>query len=371
VRGPTQIEMSKDRAENMKVLANMKAFNVPRGIALGVSMLALAAMTLPVASLAVVKPVHAPKGVPRVNTAGTQHVLGGSAVLTGSVNPDGAETTYYFQYGLTTAYGLQTPAKSAGSGTVQRKIGEPVTGLQPGAVYHYRIVAFNEKNNATFPFQAGRDRAFTTKGNKLKFVIPKPSPDVYGSPYVLSGTLTGFASANHRIALQASPFPFLESFTPIGLPGVTDASGRFSFRITNLTTSTQFRLVTLDPRPVYSPQVRVPVAVHVTFKVRSSGHLGLVRLYGTVSPAVTGAHVLFQVQKAVRPGKNEVANRYITQFVTTVKHAGANSSRFSMVVKLHKSGRYRAFVKLNSGGLASGIGGRTYVLHAAPSGRKK
>jgi len=348
----------------------MKAFNVARRIPLGASILAVAAMTLPVAPLAATT-IHSPKGLPRVRTAGAQHVLGTSAVLTGSVNPNGSETTYYFQYGLTTAYGLQTAPKKLASGTVLQKLGEPVSGLQPGATYHYRIVAFNANDNAAFPFSKGRDRALTTKGNKLKFLIPKPSADIYGSPYILSGVLTGFASGNHRISLQASPFPFLESFTPIGLPGVTNSSGLFSFRITNLTTSTQFRVVTLDPLPVYSLQVTVPVDVHVIFKVRSSGHTGLVRLYGTVSPAIGGAKVFIQVQKAVRPGKNEVANRYITQFVTTVKHAGETSSRFSLVAKLRKSGRYRAYVKINSGGLSSGASAKTYVLHAAPSGRKK
>jgi hypothetical protein len=108
----------------------------------------------------------------------------------------------------------------------------------------------------------------------------------------------------------------------------------------------------------------VQVAVRVSFSVRSSGRAGLVRLFGTVTPAVPGARVLFQLLKAVRPGKNEEPTRYVTQFSTSVKHGGRTFSRFSMVVKVRRGGRYRVFVKVHSPGpLASGVSTRTIVLH--------
>ena len=40
-----------------------------------------------------------------------------SATLTGTVNPNGRETTWYFEYGTNTNYGTKTPAKNAGAGT--------------------------------------------------------------------------------------------------------------------------------------------------------------------------------------------------------------------------------------------------------------
>jgi hypothetical protein len=95
-----------------------------------------------------------------------------------------------------------------------------------------------------------------------------------------------------------------------------------------------------------------------------------VRLFGTVYPAVPGARVLFQLLKAVRPGKNEEeTTRYVSQFSTGVKHGGRTFSRFSLVAKIRRSGRYRVFVKVHSGAYASGISTKTIVLHAAP-GRK-
>src|SRR5512146_2675670 len=78
-----------------------------RGLLAGAA--AIAVLALPAAAQAAV--------APKVNTTGAREVSYGSAVLTGSVNPNGSNTSYYFQYGLTRAYGSQTAIADAGSGT--------------------------------------------------------------------------------------------------------------------------------------------------------------------------------------------------------------------------------------------------------------
>jgi hypothetical protein len=206
---------------------------------------------------------------------------------------------------------------------------------------------------------------------KLKFVIPKPASDVFGSPVILSGSLSGIGEANHRITLQASLFPFLEPFASIGAPGITDGLGRFSFRIANLTTNTQLRVVTLDALPIYSPVLILDVAVRVSFSMHSSGRAGFVRLYGTVTPAVNGATVYFQVLQLVKPGTSEESRRYVSQFLTPVKPASQKFSRFSTVVKVRRGGRYRALVKVLPGPVVSGVSAGTIVLHAALGDQKK
>jgi hypothetical protein len=339
----------------------MGALNIGGRLALSLSCLAVAAVSLPLAAQGAT-----PKSV-RPSTGGALHVLGTSALLTATVDPNGKATSFYFQYGPTVTYGSQTAATSVGSGIVKVKVGQTVSGLLRGVVYHYRVVASSQG-----VLTAGRDRVFATGSTKLKFVITKPAADVFGSPAVLSGSLTGIGSGAHRIALQASPFPYLEPFTNIGIPGITDGSGRFSFRIANLLMSTEFRVVTLDLLPLLSHPVTVGVAVRVSFSVRSSGQPGLVRLYGKVTPAIpAGAQVLFQVQKAVRPGKNEATTRYVSQFTTKTKRATKSFSRFSAVVKIRKGGRYRAYIKLKGGPYVSGTSSRTIVLHAAPSSGKR
>jgi hypothetical protein len=66
-----------------------------------------------------------------------------SALVNGTVNPEGQATTYYFQYGTTTAYGLQSSPTNAGSGTGNVAVHSTLTGLSTGTTYHYRLAAQN------------------------------------------------------------------------------------------------------------------------------------------------------------------------------------------------------------------------------------
>ena len=56
------------------------------------------------------------KRPPTASTSSPSLVTSSSATLQGSVNPNGKATTYTFEYGPTSAYGLQTSATSAGTG---------------------------------------------------------------------------------------------------------------------------------------------------------------------------------------------------------------------------------------------------------------
>ena len=80
-----------------------------------------------------------------------------SATLTGTVNPNGRATTWYFEYGTGTSYGAKTSAKSAGSGTTNQTVAESLTALKPGTTYHYRLVAENDAGRTS-----GADGLFTT-----------------------------------------------------------------------------------------------------------------------------------------------------------------------------------------------------------------
>ena len=300
---------------------------------------------------------------PRVVTGGALHAVISSAELTAVVNPEGFATSYFFQYGPTPAFGLQTPTVSLGSGTAKIKVGQSIGGLHQGVLYYYRAVAAYPPGRFVF----GKERTFALTGGKPKLELTKLAQVVVGTPFVLSGTLTGLNNANRTVMLQASPFPYLEAFTTIGPPAVTNALGRFAFRVANLTGSTQFRAVTADVNPLFSLVITVGASVKVTLHARSSG-VGLVRLYGTVSPAAVGAHVSFQLEKPVRPGKKaseeEGARKFVSQFSTIVKRGTRTISRFSAIVKVRHTGRYRAYVKVRPGKLVSGYSIQTVVLHA-------
>jgi hypothetical protein len=94
---------------------------------------------------------------PAATTGAAGAVTEGSTALGGSVNPNGAPTSYRVEYGPTTAYGTTTAATSAGSGTGTRSAGVTLGGLRPATTYHYRLVATNAGG-----VRKGGDRTFTT-----------------------------------------------------------------------------------------------------------------------------------------------------------------------------------------------------------------
>jgi hypothetical protein len=83
------------------------------------------------------------------------------ATLNGEVQPVGVEAHYYFEYGTTEAYGSRTAEASAGSGDAFVEASAALTGLTPGAVYHFRIVAFSARGTTV-----GEDKEFHTLGGK-------------------------------------------------------------------------------------------------------------------------------------------------------------------------------------------------------------
>lgn len=63
-----------------------------------------------------------------------------SATLRGTVNPNGLATEVRFEYGLTTAYGSQTPLTNPGRGFGPQPVTAAITGLTPDTEYHFRLV---------------------------------------------------------------------------------------------------------------------------------------------------------------------------------------------------------------------------------------
>jgi len=244
------------------------------------------------------------------------------------------------------------------------------SGLQPG--FHYRVVAYNGDSNGNA--RVGKDRVFGSKSRKVKFQLPKSlQPIPYKHSFQLSGTLSGIASAGLGLVLQETPFPYLSEFRTVTAPVITSASGAFSFHLSSLQTSTEFRIITTGPRPQYSGVIKQQVTPIVSLHVRHSSAPGLVRLYGTISPSVTGAHVLIQLSKAARPGNTEKTSertsRFVTQFSTIAQNATKTVSRFSVVVKVVHGGHYRAYVALRNKPLQSGASSAV-SLKAAPSKHK-
>jgi hypothetical protein len=372
----------------------MRSLRIDRKAAVYVLALVIIALAAPLTAGTLA--AHAPRqsGLPLVLTGsvGAGHLRGSGVELRGSIDPNGEATTYYFQYGPTVAYGEQTPTASLPVGTTRVKVNQAVTGLEPGD--HYRLVAMNGHGPAD-----GQDRTYfavstkkTTPGSKktrLRFTLSRPPATgrPLGSSFSVDGALLGPGAANHPIVLQASSYPYRAAYTTVGAPRTTDSAGRFSFFVASLTRNTKYRVATLDSQLVYSPVITELAAVHVTFHARSATHGGLVRLYGTVSPAEAGATVFFQLQRLPKTRVNKAPKsekaeeraeeraeeaseepQFATKFSAPVKRATKTISRFSSVVAIRLEGTYRAYVEVPKGPLASGYS-KSIPLHASAKKR--
>ena len=95
------------------------------------------------------------------------------AGVTGTIDPNGAPTTWYVQYGTTTAYGVQTYPQSLIAGSVPVGVAATLSGLAPAHLFHYRIVAFH-RSVATY----GADGTFFTR----PLHPPRPGLHAHTSP---------------------------------------------------------------------------------------------------------------------------------------------------------------------------------------------
>lgn len=100
-------------------------------------------------------------GIPAETETGLATDVGEtSAVLNGTINSVGLQTTFRFEYGTTTAYGSRIPVgidAVAGNGRAPRIFSRTIVGLVPGTTYHYRLATQNSVGSGQ-----GVDRTFST-----------------------------------------------------------------------------------------------------------------------------------------------------------------------------------------------------------------
>lgn len=81
---------------------------------------------------------------PIASTLPASAITTSTATLNGTVNPNGQETTWHFEYGLSpSALTNSTPTVSAGTGNTSQNVSADISGLTAGTSYFYRLVAQN------------------------------------------------------------------------------------------------------------------------------------------------------------------------------------------------------------------------------------
>jgi DNA-binding beta-propeller fold protein YncE len=181
-----------------------------------------------------------PPGPPLVVGESVSDVTGDSAQLGGEVNPRGSSTHYRFEYGLcatpvtcaSSAFGESVPVPDGvvGSDFEVHSVSAALQDLVAGAVYHFRVVAYNEES-APGTVVAGEEGSFRTQpsgvfelpdGRAWEMVSPpsKLGADFYPIGF---GMVQAAASGDAVAYLAASP-------TESGASGNALASQVFSVR---------------------------------------------------------------------------------------------------------------------------------------------
>jgi hypothetical protein len=281
-------------------------------------------------------PGGAQAAAPSASTGGTQNITQTSALLKGTINPNGEATTYYFQYGTTKAYGSQTPTQGPTAATKgNMPVSAALDGLAPATTYHYRLVAVNASGA-----KVGGDKTFKTlKPAPTVSLSALPARLVYGAGTTLAGQFTpspGSPVAGIKITLQQDQsFPFSDFKAAATVK--TDAAGHFSFRQIPLT-STSYRVESATNPKATSAAVVVPVAFKVTLSLSTSHpRRGKTVVFsGTVGPQRNGA--LVRIQKLVHGHWRTVKTGVLAP------SPGAAISAYRVRVRVRTRGYYRAYV---------------------------
>jgi hypothetical protein len=273
------------------------------------------------------KPTHPPQA----STSAASAVGQTAATLQGSVNPRGLPTTYRFDYGPTSAYGLATAPVSAGSGTTAKAVAARVTGLAPGTTYHFRIEASSSAGTTS-----GKDARFTTLPRLT--IAATPARIVFGSATKITGQLQSASNAGKVIELQANPYPY-SGFVTVAT-ATTDSLGRYTFAGQRPGVNTRYRTVTAKAPSATSATVSVGVRIRLTRKASDTTPAKGQSV--TFSGFACPAHVngLVALQRRTSTGQwVTVARTHLVQAAASA--TCANRSRYKLTINVSHNRTFR------------------------------
>ncbi|HXF10498.1 MAG TPA: LamG domain-containing protein, partial [Desulfuromonadaceae bacterium] len=124
-------------------------------------------------------------GPPVAVTLTAFNVTATNASLSGTVNPEGANSGWYFEYGTNVSYGSSTSVGLLPSTNVAMAVSNVISGLLPGVTYHFRLVATNALGTNT-----GGDGILTAQAL---------------APVLAVGSVTGLTATNAALNAQVTP----------------------------------------------------------------------------------------------------------------------------------------------------------------------
>ena len=245
------------------------------------------------------EPNPTPPGVSKQVSSG---VTTGGAHVSASLDPNGAETTYYFQYGRTTGYGTRTEQMTV-SGSDPVTVGAELTGLRPYTRYHWRLFARNVAGRtpgADRTFRTGRQATALSLFGSRK-VVP------YGRGVMVGGRVSGAGVRGMTLALEQQRFPFGSGFAEVATTHAGEDGG-YLFSVDHVRGATRFRVVSRTLEPLTSAVALVRSRPRTTIGARLLSRKRA-RVTGTIKPAVTGE---LSLQRFTSDGWQQVRHRAIT-----------------------------------------------------------
>ncbi len=135
--------------------------------------------------------------VPTAETGGASGVGATGATIAGAVDPDGQPAVYTFELGVYNGAGTQYGVVFSGpAGASTSPVGEslPLSGLQPGTTYAYRIVV-----KSGYGVAVGATATFTTEGLPAVIAVPVPL-QMLAVPEIAFPTETRVATTTKKTA---------------------------------------------------------------------------------------------------------------------------------------------------------------------------
>lgn len=166
--------------------------------------------------------------MPEAFTDPASAILVDGATLNGRVMPGGLATTYWFEYGPTTAYGSSTTTQNLAAGNTITAVTFVLTGAT--LTTHYRLVAQNDSG-----ITRGINQTFTASPSAEIVLEQSGSSLVDGSAVVDYGVMAGGTSSRTLTIRNTGNAPL----TGLGLGKTGDHAGDFTLSALSTTTLAQ------------------------------------------------------------------------------------------------------------------------------------
>jgi hypothetical protein len=274
-----------------------------------------------------------------------------SATVPGTINPNGSDTLYSFEYGLDTSYSAgTTSAADAGTGTSDVPVTGSLSGLEPNATYHYQLrISFGSTS-------ACGDQMFTTQSAKPSVdgesssgvtqtdatlqaqINPNNQPTTYQFQY---GTDTNYAGGTVPVSPGSVGSGFGEQPASAQISGALAPNTTYHFRVvaTNATGATagpDQTMVTLPATPTTYPASSItqteatlsgtlnPGGIQSSYRFR----YGATTSYGqTTAPADAGAGTNPVIATASLAALTPLTVYHYQLIVTTIAGSSASADR--------------------------------------------